>query len=256
MARFSFEVSRSEIMATPVTIKVDTTNLVKGIDIYRWDGVFDGKKAYDAGLRFVFVKASQGLNADPMFKQNWANAKAGGLLRSAYHFLDYTASGLSQGNFFASIIKDDPGEMPPVMDFEQRRPLDIPRGDEAGHLWNALSVIGERKMIYTGWDFWLRYGKPKELNWAGIPLWNAHPGSGPLVIEPWGVNWTFWQYIWTADGATYGVQSKAADLNYFNGTYEQLVKWCGSMVTPLPQTIEQRLASLEARVTYLEHLGG
>jgi hypothetical protein len=45
------------------------------------------------------------------------------------------------------------------------------------------------------------------------------------MIEPWksmGKTWTFWQWTSNGDGLAYGAESKSIDLNWFNGTLDEL----------------------------------
>ncbi len=92
-----------------------------GPDISKWNGDWNAEKAKQAGAVFVFIKASQATFSDPQFKNNWKKAKDAGLLRGAYHYLDYTKSGEEQGDYLADLLLDDPGELPPIVDYEQTR---------------------------------------------------------------------------------------------------------------------------------------
>ncbi len=55
---------------------------------------------------------------DEDFFYNWKNAKDAGIPRGGYHFLRWDISGLLQARIFCDLLKDDPGELPPVCDFE------------------------------------------------------------------------------------------------------------------------------------------
>ena len=69
---------------------------VLGLDISKWDGAWDARKSKSAGAQFVYIKASQAVFADPLFAGNWQKAKEAGILRGAYHFLDYTRPAVDQ----------------------------------------------------------------------------------------------------------------------------------------------------------------
>lgn len=60
-------------------------------------------------------------------------------------------------------------------------------------------------------------------------MWVANWGpSSPSVLLPWGEgNWSFWQYTATEDGIAYGCESKAVDMNKFNGNVAQLYTRAG-----------------------------
>ena len=42
-----------------------------------------------------------------------------------------------------------------------------------------------------------------------------------------GKGWTFWQYTASGDGPAFGAESKAIDVNLFNGSMEDLKKFAG-----------------------------
>ena len=236
------------------------TEFALGMDISRWDGLFDAEKAKAAGISFVWIKSSQALFTDSWFVRNWAIAKAAGLIRGAYHYLDWSCSGLSQGNYFWNLIKDDPGELPPCVDFEQRRLLDIPRGDEHGHLSNCLSAIKAPKAaIYSSRNYFERYGTASEA-WLKYDLWNVtvyyspYPANtSPYPVIPWGNNWKFWQWTFKANGPQYGTSTtKEVDLDFFNGTVEELRNYANVSVPPVPIPVP---TWAEAMTTWARGLG-
>ena len=98
-----------------------------GIDVSHWQDdkstaqKMDFKKAVKNGAKFVFIKVSERGALDSDFEYNWQAAKDAGLLRGGYHFLRWDLSGLMQARIFSEILQDDPGELPPVADFEAPR---------------------------------------------------------------------------------------------------------------------------------------
>jgi lysozyme len=221
---------------------------VRGCDISGWQSAtrhIDFGKMYGNGARFCFIKSSQ-IIVDKDFVYNWQASRAAGLLRGAYHFLDWRKSELDQADLFINLLRDDPGELPPVCDFEitaNQPPKEIMRGK----LWNFLTrvqrALGVFPIIYTGYYHWNEYGS-KDAGWTQFPFWLAWYASeayirwctfgGDGTPKPW-KHWTFWQYSCKGDGLAYGVESKQIDLNYFNGTEAQLREWAenyGGIVTP------------------------
>ena len=90
-----------------------------GIDVSAWQGQINWQQVRSNGAAFAFIKASKQLFSDQRFKQNWPGAKAAGLPRGAYHYLTWDVSPVSQARFFTSLIKTDPPELYPVVDFEE-----------------------------------------------------------------------------------------------------------------------------------------
>src|SRR4030066_1612501 len=98
--------------------------MIPGIDVSHWQ---DDKstpqkmnfvKSQVMGAKFVFIKVSERAGMDEDFFYNWKNAKAAGLFRGGYHFLRWDISELTQASIFCDLLNDDPGELPPICDFE------------------------------------------------------------------------------------------------------------------------------------------
>ena len=240
--------------------------MILGIDVSVWQDdnstpqKMDFKKARENGAKFVFIKVSERMAVDPDYLDNWSNAKAAGLPRGGYHFLRWDISGLYQARAFCELLKNDPGELPPVADFEA--PPKDGKYPSNALLWQFLeeveNILGKKPMIYTSPGFWNSYGKDKntgqfDAKWAVFDLWIAHYGvSAPLVPKPWNT-WTFWQFTSSGDGLAFGAESKSIDLNYFNGSEDEFKAYLGSEPAgnePAEPPVEN--SRLEARVDALE----
>lgn len=64
--------------------------MIQGTDISSHNGLYDFKKAFAAGVKFCYLKASQRDFADPSFNINMKNAKGSGVQLGAYHFIDHS----------------------------------------------------------------------------------------------------------------------------------------------------------------------
>lgn len=126
---------------------------IQGVDLSRWNEGVDWAKAKTIPeWRFVYARASQGLNyADSMFKSHRAGAITSGKDFGAYHFLDYfnyirgqeVDFGRKQADYFWSLIKDNPGQLPFVLDIEKND----------GASWGAFDIfqIGRILKIALAW---------------------------------------------------------------------------------------------------------
>ena len=228
-----------------------------GCDVSFWQGEIDFHKMKAAGAEFVFIKASQGgpgvIFMDDRFWRNWKAAKEAGLLRGAYHFADYRHSAREQAEFFAHLLMDDPGELPPVLDYELKDGWPTPSRqnnlnwiDEFVEYFNFSG--GKRPLFYCNTGF-LKYNLPNPLNhwildhdlWiAWYPnLW-ARLNKRVPIVDPWD-KWTFWQHTAHGNGKKYGVSSGNVDMNYFNGTVEELQAYA-SIETDAPElTLEEKV---------------
>ena len=239
---------------------------ILGVDISKWDGNWDAAKAKQAGATFAFIKASQATFTDPQFLANWQKAKEAGLLRGAYHYLDYTKPGLDQANYFADLLKNDPGELPPTIDYELRRTDNNPSA-ALGFLRDCLDQLIKRTelfadaavkkpMIYTGPAFWTEYGdQTKSDYWIQFPLWIAHwiTSSAPIVPPPWTM-WQFWQFTSKGPGEAFGSESLTMDMNRFNGTLNELMEFTGIRIPVV--NLSELFDTLAGKVTDLEGIVG
>ena len=217
-----------------------------GIDVSRWQDnnstaqQMDFTKSVAMGTKFVFIKSSQRLWTDEDILYNWKTAKAAGLLRGAYHFLDWDVSPKDQAQYAWSVIQNDPGELPPVIDFEYWNP---PPANAYDMLWNYViemeRLSGKKPIIYTGAFFWESYGTQADV-WKNYPLWIASYSTQEYMeynldrLTPWN-KWHFWQYTSKGDGIAFGAESLNLDMNYFNGTLDELKVFSGSEIIQEPE---------------------
>jgi len=229
--------------------------MVQGIDVSHWQDdkstpqKMDFVKAFQKGARFVFIKVSDRGGMDRDFEYNWNAAKDAGLLRGGYHYLRWDLSGLVQARIFSDLLMDDPGELPPVADFEAPRVGSQYPSNSAleQFLVEVETKLNRKPMIYTSPGYWSTHGRNKftkrfDPKWSYYYLWIAHyfreyvPNvTNPQEIEPWktdGKKWTFWQYSSNGDGLAYGAESKSLDMNWFNGTLDELYELAHTSNTP------------------------
>lgn len=212
------------IIGPDVSFYQDDPGTPNGIDFTRMNRSAD----------FVIIRAGQNLWIDSDFKQNWRDAKNAGLPRGSYWFYDSRADPIQQANLWASLIKDDMGELPLFADLEEAY-----KGEFTGwthwkkFLDHLRTLVGQKEIgIYTAYYYWVANAPNASTNAGDLeyfhqyPLWIANYGvNEPLVPKPWGNNeWTFWQFTAMGDGILYGAESLEIDLNYFNGDAQAFAK--------------------------------
>lgn len=215
---------------------------VPGIDVSYWDAGIDWPKVRATGQRYVFVKATEGdFYADPTFDDNWRGAKSAGLLRGAYHFFRCNVDPKKQATKFIDYVKsmNDDGELPPVLDLESNDGQTKDKILSRVKTWidQVEAAFGKKPIIYSGQYFLQDYlseagGGPPA--WTKeYPLWLAQypnnyvEGMQPYLPRGW-YKWLFWQY--SEKGVVNGINAKV-DLNFFNGTLEELYKFAGAQIT-------------------------
>jgi GH25 family lysozyme M1 (1,4-beta-N-acetylmuramidase)/LysM repeat protein len=214
---------------------------VPGIDVSYWEAGIDWKKVRGDGIRFVFVKATEGEQyTDPTFDDNWLGAKSVGILRSAYHFFHPNMNPVKQADKFIQVIRNmnDDGELPPILDLEvtdnQANQIIIERAKT--WLDRVQHDMGKVPIIYSNpgflkYNFSIPGGGPPFWTKDHI-LWIANYGQPQPLLPPGWLEWTFWQY--SESGQINGINA-SVDLDWFNGTVEELYQLAGSQL-PSPTT--------------------
>lgn len=209
-----------------------------GVDLSHWQAKVDFETLVKTGIKFVFIKASEGAaGVDENFSMYWQAAGAAGLLRGAYHFFRPDFNPTVQAQFFYDTLMDagSIGELPPVLDVE-KRPL------VAAQIKPCLDAIerifGKHPIIYTAPGLWNEMGavpwaKDYSLWVAQYPYrdWSDDLPNRLLTGEPrlprdWST-WLFWQFTERGPGRRMGVGSSRLDINFFRGDTNELLAYTG-----------------------------
>jgi lysozyme len=167
---------------------------VFGVDVSNYQGDIDWQKLEEQGVRFAFVKATEGSgHTDESIRRNMERAAETGIAVSAYHFFSFDSPGETQADNFIAAVDKDEITLPPVVDIEYYgdKRLDKPSLGETEAILRPLLVkleeyYGAKPMIYTTLPVYYRYIRER---FSDYPLWIRS-----VNFEPDLVDWTFWQY--------------------------------------------------------------
>jgi len=196
------------------------------IDCSRWQGTCDWAVIAAADVKAAGIRATVGdYYTDYRFLENWKNAKANGIARTAYHVVRPDKPYATQMSRFFAVLADDLGELPVTLDVEVAAGQNAKRINECVQ-WCSDHVkmrTGIRPLIYSAkWfaDGYCMDGGPAA--WlASHELWiasypNNTPGYVPSLwkpLEPSGaVSIVIWQY--TDKGNPIGIESKSMDYDW------------------------------------------
>lgn len=205
-----------------------------GVDVSYYQGTIDWAKAKAAGVKFAFVRVSDGTTfQDPKFVQNWSNTKTNGVIRGAYQFFRPSQNVNAQADLMINAIGTyQAGDLPPVIDVEADGGLAPATVAARVRQWvdRVKNALGVEPIVYTGYYFWRdEVGAPT--SFGPNPLWvAAYSSQCPNVPAPW-MKWTFWQH--TDSGHVNGITGNV-DMNKFNGDFAALTAFVGSMQNPNP----------------------
>lgn len=219
---------------------------IEGIDVSNNNGFIAWPKVKAAGDEYSYMKVSQGnYFTDAYFAQNYAGAKAAGVIPGAYLYWRPDISPAAQVQYFARLYgKWKAGDLPPALDVE------LNDGEMPGytvqqlvaHVAESLTLLeqacGKKPVLYTYPYFWqTRMGNSTQF--SSYPLWIAGYPNVPVNIGGWKDNtgkttYTIHQY---ADrGAAYA-GGPSVDHNHFNGTLADLQNFAGLGGVPADQPL-------------------
>jgi len=188
---------------------------IRGIDISHYQGEIQWNKVAASGIRFAYIKATEGTDYDdPDFKKNWDAAGATRFARGAYHFFTIGAPGKLQAEHFLSrVLPYDPA-LPTAIDIELTDGRQIESVAQFQHeLSEFITIVearlGEPPLIYSSRGFRERYlqGFAVESWWINDVIFTPKQNSGE--------RWNFWQYSWR--GRIPGIAG-FVDLDVFSGS--------------------------------------
>ena len=198
---------------------------IRGIDISYHQGEIDWELLRNAIiekclLRFILIKATEGTSiVDSRFKDNFAQAKEYGFIRGAYHFWSNKSSAREQAYFFLDNVALSDGDLPPVLDIENK-PKDVSVEDFQRDVLTWLHIVEDKyhvkPIIYTYYKFKMNYLDAPVFD--DYPYWIAHYYVDKVEYPG---EWKFWQH--TDAGRLPGINGYV-DFNIYNGSYYDLRK--------------------------------
>lgn len=98
---------------------------IKGIDVYQGDGPIDWAKVKADGVKFAFIKATEGTNYKYVdyFRNQAPRALGNGIDVGAYHYAKFSTvpEAICEAKYFVSVIKDFKLTYPAVLDLEENK---------------------------------------------------------------------------------------------------------------------------------------
>ena len=179
--------------------------MIKGIDISHHQGKIDWKKVAADGIKFAYIKASQGASfVDKMAVENVRGAKEAGILCGLYHYFTPTGDAGAQFTNFWSVLMNcggPKGLLTPVLDVEGDDKNQVDMGfdkyAESANAW--LTYLASKTLRYGIVYTYPFFAYKLRGKLSKYPLWAAsYPKltleNGVLTGFPGWDNYTLWQY--------------------------------------------------------------
>ena len=203
----------------------ETKYPVRGVDVSSYQGEIDWQVLASQGIRFAFIKATEGSGfVDPCFSRNMADALGTDLKVGAYHFFSYDSGGETQADNFIRAVPNVDSMLPPVIDLEfygnkrKNPPGKMETRRELTILLNRLEkYYGKKPILYVTDLSYRRYiaGAYEE-----YPIWIRSVYTVPGILLR-GRKWTFWQYTDHMELDGYSGEERYIDMNVYHGSLEE-----------------------------------
>lgn len=257
------------------------TDYTLGTDVSHWQGNINWAQMKEKGVKFVVTKATDFYSSKPegwvddKAEENYKGMKDNGVICGGYLWLKPQHDGKLQAQYYLdNFYKTHQLDFPPIVDFE-----DTAFTNANDYLWKLQTCLdtlekatGKKPIVYTAKWFMDKFDKTKASFLSVYPLWTAHyiARTYPTIPTTW-MDWKIWQYTSSGhypyhnseplyDGHYWGVSSDGLDMNWFKGTYEQLISFCGetsgSVVPPQPSDEDEPLFQAKCNTNVLNVRSG
>jgi len=192
-----------------------------GIDISQYQGKVNWIEVNtihdEIPLDFVFIRASMGeKRKDRRFDENWQAAASRTKLRGAYHYFRPNENSRRQARNFIETVQLKPGDLPPVLDIEERprrQPMDSLKVGLKRWLDEVEAHYGVQPILYSGDSYFTDF---LEKEFSNYVLWIANYN---FWVDKPKKHWHFWQF--SERGSVRGIKGNV-DINMFKGDMEDL----------------------------------
>jgi len=218
-----------------------------GPDVSFWKDTIDWKQVAAAGASFGIAKCTDGFGyVDSQWAANREGIKKAGLVRGGFHYFQATDDPVRQATDFIRVLQLEPGDFPPIIDVEEKADINYPDGvHNLKTFVDTVEILSAMKpIIYTGISYWSEFHNFVPPLWCKeYPLWISLPSDGDApsqLAQGWN-EWMLWQSSWT--GRVPGIQNGQGDvdMNWFNGTAEDLAAWIAKVNPKKPSGRDWRL---------------
>lgn len=167
---------------------------LRGIDISAHNGDIDFRRLRGAGVRFAYVKATEGADfIDKRFVANATGLRRAGIAMGAYHFFRFDKDGEMQAWNFLNALKGRHLPLPPAIDVEEWGNADDPGTrrvqKELRKMVTLMREEGYEPIIYTNKKGYHRYVRDR---FTDVPLWICSFTDPPMDDSR--VPWVMWQF--------------------------------------------------------------
>ena len=201
------------------------TDILRGIDVSKWQGDINWKKVASSGIDFVMIRSSYGSeHTDEMLKKNVEGCEKYGIDYGFYHYTyAKTADEAKQeAKYFLSRIKNFDPTYPVVLDIEEEYFKKMSRKqvtDIIAAFMTELENAGYYAAVYSYAIFFRDNVDMSRIE--KYDIWVASWGDEEKLNDSYDGHYGMWQY--SAIGSVNGIDGEV-DLNYAYKNYAAVIK--------------------------------
>lgn len=200
---------------------------VWGVDVASYQGDIDWPKIDSQGVKFAFIKATEGSTfVDRCFQDNYNEATKTNIAIGAYHFFSYDSGGATQAENFIKTVPKNNELLPPVVDVEfygDNKMNPLKKAEVDPNLKELLNLLeqhyGKKPIIYATQKAYNLY---LEEGYEDYDIWIRNVFFKPTLDKH---EWTFWQYADKGVLEGYDGEEGFIDLNVFNGSEDEFAEY-------------------------------
>jgi lysozyme len=190
---------------------------VWGVDLSHHQGKVNWDKVEEQKPRFAFLKVTEGSShLDRKYKKYLKEIRSRNILVGSYHFFSYSSKGKKQAEHFIKHISLEKGDLPPVLDAENKRRMPDKSKitkELLAFIETVETALKVKPIIYCTERYYNKYLKGK-LSGTYV-LWICDFRNEPKS------DYHFWQ---KSDKLDLPGFRSLVDYNIYNGSYKELTK--------------------------------
>jgi len=193
---------------------------VRGVDVSHYQGEIDFSLLEQQGMRFAFIKATEGsTHVDSMLQRNMTAVQESGMRYGFYHFFSFDSPGSTQAENFIANVPALEGMLPPVIDLEfygDKAKIPPIKSSVDAELRDMIDLLTEHygmpPIIYATEKSYALY---LEGGYADCDIWIRNVVTKPHISDD--RPWTFWQFTNRGRIDGYNGRERFIDINVFSG---------------------------------------
>ena len=201
------------------------SDVLRGIDVSKWQGEIDWKKVSASGIDFAMIRSSYGSeHTDEMLKKNVAGCEKYGIDYGFYHYTyaKSVSEARKEARYFLSRIKNYDPSYPVVLDIEEEYFKKMDRKKVTDIIVAFMTELEKAGYYATVYSYAIFFRDNVDMSRIQkYDIWVASWGDEEKLNNSYDDHYGMWQY--SSTGSVNGIDGEV-DLNYAYKDYAAIIK--------------------------------